>query len=208
MLTPSIFYHPVPLYTMADDVSRCFDLPDNNLLSFFRSKYCLSQSAGLCTLCCTPTEITLCVISVLCRRMSRMAMWRTPARISSMNNLEKFAPHCGSSIGSIILPYQWQRSFRFTATGSVIDTGISSLKSVQTWCLRRGEILPWSAFWMEALTPKKYTALPPATSTFASAASSARTHYRTPPPVTKILPPLASLWILPGEQVKILRIIA
>ena len=35
LLTPSIFYHPGPLSTMADDVSRRFYLPDNNLLSFF-----------------------------------------------------------------------------------------------------------------------------------------------------------------------------
>ena len=35
LLAPSIFYHPVPLNTMADDASCRFDFPDNNLLSFF-----------------------------------------------------------------------------------------------------------------------------------------------------------------------------
>ena len=35
LLTPSVFYHPGPLNTMADDASRRFDLPDNNPLFFF-----------------------------------------------------------------------------------------------------------------------------------------------------------------------------
>ena len=69
LLTPSVFYHPGPLNTMADDASRRFDLPGNNFLSFFWSKYCPLQSAGLWTLCHPPTEITSCVISVLRRRM-------------------------------------------------------------------------------------------------------------------------------------------
>ena len=39
LLTPSLFYQPGPLNIMVDDTSRSFDLPDNNSLSFFRSKY-------------------------------------------------------------------------------------------------------------------------------------------------------------------------
>ena len=55
MLTPSFFYHPGPLNTMADDSSRRFDFTDNNFLSFFWSKYRPSQSAGSWTLCHPPT---------------------------------------------------------------------------------------------------------------------------------------------------------
>ena len=208
LLAPSMFYHPGPLNTTVNDASHHFDLPDNNFFSLLWPKYCPSQSAVLWTQCHPPSIITSCVISVLCRRMSRMAMWRTPARISSMKNLDNSAPHCRSSIGSIILPTQCQISFRFTTTGSVADTGISALKSVQTWCLRRGEILPWSAFWMEALTPKNYPALPAATSTSASVASSVRTPVRTPPspPLSRSLSPLALFWLTPKVQDISLRI--
>ena len=80
LLTSSMFYHPGPLNTMADDASRRFDFPDNNFISYIRSKYCPSQSAGSWTLCHPPTEITLCVIYVLCRRMSRLETLPTTIR--------------------------------------------------------------------------------------------------------------------------------
>ena len=80
----------------------------------------------------------------------------------------------------MILPSQWQISLRCTATGSVTDTGLISLNSLQTWCLRRGELSPRSTFWMDALIPGNHAAPPPATSTSVSAASSARTPSRTP----------------------------
>ena len=34
LLTPSVFYHPGPLNTMADDASYRFYLPDNKFISF------------------------------------------------------------------------------------------------------------------------------------------------------------------------------
>ena len=128
LLPPSVFYHPVPQNTMVDDASRRFDLPDNNFLSFFWSKYRPLQSASSWTLCHPPIEITLCVISVLRRKMSGLATFPTTAPPSSTNNSENYVPRCRSSIGSMILPSQWQRSFNCTVTGSVTDTGLSSLK--------------------------------------------------------------------------------
>ena len=81
----------------------------------------------------------------------------------------------------MILPSQWQISFRCTDTGSVTETGLSSLKFTQTWRMRRGRIFPRSTYWMDALIPKNHTSPLPTTSTSASVASSARTPYRTPP---------------------------
>ena len=44
-LSPSIFYHPGLLNTMADDVSRWFDLSPHHFLNLFHSIY-LTQSPG------------------------------------------------------------------------------------------------------------------------------------------------------------------
>ena len=209
LLTLSVLCHLSPLNTMEDDASRRFDLHDNNFLFFFWSKYCPSQSASLWIQCHLPPGITSCVISVLRRRMYGPATWLTPARLLSTTSLENYAPRCRSSIGSMILPSQWQISFRCTANGSVTDTGLSSLKSARNRCLRCGKLSPRSTFWMDALTPKNHVALPPATLASASAARSACTPSRTPPrPLTKILPPLGLLWRPPGAQVPILRISA
>ena len=138
LLTLPVFYQPYP----ADDASLRFQLPDNKFLSFFWSKYCLYQSAGSWTLCHPPTEITFCVISVLRRSMYGLATFLTTARPSSMISSENSVPQCRSSIGSMILTSQWYISFRCTATRSFMDTGISSLKSEQTWCLRCGKTSP------------------------------------------------------------------
>ena len=181
LLTPSVFYYPCTLNTMADDASRRFDLPDNNFLSLFWSKYFPYHSAGSWTQCHPPAGITSCVIYVLRRNMSGPAMWSKPARISSTTTLENSAPCFRSSIGLMILPSQWHRSLRCTATRYVTDTGISSLRSALTWCLQRGELSQRSTFWMDALTPGNHATLPPETSTSASAVRSARTPYRTPP---------------------------
>ena len=99
LLTPSIFYHPGPLSTMADDVSRRFYLPDNKFLSFFRSKYRPLRSAGSWTLCHPPTEITSCVISVLRISMSGLEIFPTTAPPSSTTSSKNSAPRCRSSIG-------------------------------------------------------------------------------------------------------------
>ena len=94
LLNPSVFYHPGHLNTMVDDASRRFDLPDNKFLSFFRSKFRLWRSAGSWKLCHPPIEITSCVISVLRRRMSRLATLPTTAPPSSTNNSENYVPRC------------------------------------------------------------------------------------------------------------------
>ena len=206
LLTPSVFYHPGPLNTMADDASRRFDLPDNNLLSFFRSKYRPSQSAGSWTMCHLPIEITSCVISVLRRRMSGLATLPTTAPPSSRTISKNSAPRCRSSIGSMILPYQWQRYFKCTVAMSILDTGISSLKSERNRCLRRGGILPRSTSWMNAPIPENLVAPPPDTSIFASAARSAPIPSRTPPPLARSLSPLALSWLPPGMRALALRI--
>ena len=49
-LTPSAFYHPGQLNTMADDDSHCFDLPTHPFLELFHSKYS-PHSPGLWTIC-------------------------------------------------------------------------------------------------------------------------------------------------------------
>ena len=99
LLTSSVFCHPVPLNTMADDASCRFDFPDNNFLSFFRSKCRPSQSAGSWTLCCLLIEITSCVISVLRRRMSGLAIFPTTTLPSFTKNSDNSVPRCRSSIG-------------------------------------------------------------------------------------------------------------
>ena len=166
LLTLSVFYQPGPLNTMLDDASCNFDLPDNNFLSFFGSKYCSSQSAGLWTLWHPPSRITSCVVSVLRKRMSWMATLLTTAR-----------------------PSQWQRSFKCTAIGSVTDNGLSSLKSEQTWCLQRSELLPRSTYWMDVTIPKNHVAPPPTTLISSSAASSAPIPFRTPHLLPEACPP-------------------
>ena len=35
LLTPSVFYHPGLLNIIAEDASRCFELPENKFFSFF-----------------------------------------------------------------------------------------------------------------------------------------------------------------------------
>ena len=161
-----MFYHPGPLNTITDDASCRFDFLDKKPPSFFLSKYCPSQSAGLWTQCHLPSGITSCVISVLHRRMSAPAMRLTPAMSSSKTSLDNSAPRCRSSIGLMILLSQWQISFKCKAIGYVIDTGLRSLKYAQTRCLRHGKLLPRSIFWMDTLTPENHTAPPPATSTY------------------------------------------
>ena len=81
----------------------------------------------------------------------------------------------------MILPSQWNRFFKCTATGSVTGNGISSLKFARFQCLRRDELLQRSTFWMDALTPENHAALPPATLTCALAAKVACTPSKTPP---------------------------
>ena len=134
LLTPPFFYHPGTLNTMVDDASRRFDLSGNNLISFFRSKYRPSHSVGLWTLCHPPTKITSCVISVLRRKMSGLAIFPTTAPPSSMTSSKNYVPQCRSSIGSMILPSQSQISLKCMVTRSVTDTGLSSLKSEQNRC--------------------------------------------------------------------------
>ena len=65
-LTPSVFYHPGPLNTMAGDASRCFDLSTNPFLELFCSKYS-PQSPGSWTMYHLPTEALYLVISALCK---------------------------------------------------------------------------------------------------------------------------------------------
>ena len=86
------------------------------------------------------------------------------------------------------------------ATGSVTETGLSSLKSARNWCLRYGELSPHSTFWMDALNPENYAAPPPATSTCASAASSARTPSRTPHLSEIVCPPWSLCGCLRGRK--------
>ena len=95
--------------------------------------------------------------------MSGHATCLTPARLSSTTSLENSAPRCRSSIGSMILPSQWNISSRCTANGYVTYTGLSSLNSTRTWCLRRGEISPRSTFCTDAPTPKTTWLLLPRT---------------------------------------------
>ena len=200
LLISSVFYHPGPLNTMAYNASCRFDLPGNKFLSFFRSKYCPSQSAGLWTLCHAPTEITSGVISVLRRRMSGLATLLITARHSSTISFKNYVPRCRSSIGSMILPSQWQRSIRCTATRSVIYTGISSLKSERTWCLQPEELSPRSTYWMDAPIPENHVVIPLETSISASAASSTPIPFKTTPPLSISMPPLPLLWMPPGTQ--------
>ena len=181
LLNPSVFYHPGPLNTMADDASRRFDLPDNNFLSFFWSKYRPSHSAGLWTLCRPPIEITSCVISVLRKRISRLEIFTTTTPPSFTKNSENYAPQCGSSIGLMILPSQWQRPFKCMVTRSVTEIGLSFLKSERTWCLWRGELSPRYTSWMDAPTPENLVAPPPDNSISASATSSEPILFRTHP---------------------------
>ena len=103
LLTPSVFYHPGTLNTMAYDASRRFYLPDNNFLSFFWLKYCPSKSAGLWTLWHPPTEITSCVIYVLHRGMSGLEILPTTTPPSFTISSDNSVPRCRSSIG-LMLP--------------------------------------------------------------------------------------------------------
>ena len=137
LITLYVLYHPGPLNTMVDDASRPFYLSDNNIISFFRSKYCLSQSASSWTQCHPPSGITSCVISVLRRSMSVLATLLTLAWRSSTISLNNYGPRFRSSIGLMILPSQWQISSRCKDTRSVTDTGLSSLKSELNQCLWR-----------------------------------------------------------------------
>ena len=97
----------------------------------------------------------------------------------------------------MILPSQWQRSFKCTAIRYVTDTGLNSLKSAPTRCLRRGKLLPRSLYWMDALVPENHAAPPPATLTSVSVASFVRYPFRTPQPLAIRLFPLASSWLPP-----------
>ena len=132
VLSLSVLCHPGPLNTMAYYASHRFDSPDNNFIFFFHSKYCLSQSAVSWKQCQLPSGINSCVIYVLHRRMSWLAKWLTPERLSSTTCLENSAPRLRSSIGLMILPSLWQRFFRCVATRFTTETGLRSLKPAKT----------------------------------------------------------------------------
>ena len=157
-------------------------------------------------MCHPHTEITSCVISMMRRRMSGLEIFPTTAPPSSTTCSENSAPQCRSSIGSMILPSQWQISFKFMVTGSVTDTGLISLKSERTQCLRRGDLLPHSTSWIDAPIPENLVAPLPVILTSASAASSAPNPSRTPPPLAMSLSPLALSWMTPGMRDLSLRI--
>ena len=64
-ITPSVFYHPGHLNTMADDASRNFELDLTDFLSTFSSTYSPLQSPGSWHTFHPPSEIVSLVISAL-----------------------------------------------------------------------------------------------------------------------------------------------
>ena len=64
-ITPSVFYHPGNLNTMADDASRKFELDLTDFLYTLSSTYSTLQSPGSWHTCHPPSEITSLVISAL-----------------------------------------------------------------------------------------------------------------------------------------------
>ena len=146
------------------------------------------------------------MISVLHRKMSGLAIFLTIAPPSCTTNSQNSTPQYRSSIGSMILRSQCKIYFKCMFTGSVMDTGPSSLKSERNRCLRRGELSPWSTSQMDAPSLENIVATPPATFNSASAASSAPIPFRTSPPLARSLSTFVLSWLPPGMRDLALRI--
>ena len=82
----SVFYHPGPQNTMADDVSRKFHLAPDIFLSLFSTTYPPQQSPGMWHVCHPPSEIFSSVIFALCKQTFEVGMYpvkRLPRSIAT-----------------------------------------------------------------------------------------------------------------------------
>ena len=165
-LTPSVFYHPGQLNTMADDASRKFNLGLTEFLSTFSSSYSPLQSLGTWRPCHPPPEIVSCVISALRKNAFEVGMLPLKKLPSSTGTGWTSAPTCRSTTPWTTRTSQLSRSFRCLESGGVTETSLPRPLSGQTRLLRRGALSPRSTFWKADPTPGNR--LDPAAATWTS----------------------------------------
>ena len=155
-ITPSIFYHPGPENTMADDASKRLDINDKAFLYFFYYRYS-PQSAGSWIFCHMPTAMVSPVVCALHKRPSVAEICQTIAPLPSMKTGGHSAPTSASAISSITLTTQWSRSFKCLYTGSRMVFIPRRAAYGQTRFLRHRELLTQPIYWKGGRTPVSHS---------------------------------------------------
>ena len=149
-ITLSVFYHPRPLNTMANDGSRRFDLSPHPFFDLFRSKYS-PQSPGSWTKCHLLTKVLSLVISVLNKQPYAVATSPTAGPSHSTPNGPPSAPTCSSNTCLRTRYYPLLRSFRCIDTGSIkVNTPTDPSSSGRNPLQQRGVLLPRPTLCMAA----------------------------------------------------------
>ena len=133
-IPPSVFYHPGPKNTMADDVSRRLDFSNEAFLSFLSSRYS-AQSAGYCIFCHPPTSMVASVICALHNLTSAAVTYQKSTPSPSMQTGDPSAPTSALAISLITLTTQWSRYLKCLNIGSRKVVTPRRAVSEQTWFL-------------------------------------------------------------------------
>ena len=189
-ITPSVFYHPGHLNTMADDASRRFDLSPDQILLLFSRKYHSSQSPSSWTQCHPPSAVISSVISALRKLPSEEVTFPMPAPINSTPNGPPSAPSSMWTTNCKSLTSQPSNYFRCMDTGSKTVTTPPRTNSGRTRLQWRGVLSPRSTFWRASTIPASPRVLPARTYISTSPACSITTPTKTPLPRAK----KQSLW--------------
>ena len=142
-ITQSVFYHPGPKNTMANDASRKFHLAPDIFLFLFSTTYSPQQYSGMWHACHPPSKIFYSVISVLRKQPFEVGM--SPVKILPRSIVIgcPSAPKFRWTTCLRIWRTPLSRSFGFLITGSVTDTTPHECPVYgQTRLLLRGMLSP------------------------------------------------------------------